>query len=74
MPSPSKKQLEARRQEVRVIKQNHERMFNFPVGAPFCHPDWVANVEENPRRTRWVSSLATPVGSLRPDAKSPGRQ
>jgi hypothetical protein len=57
MPSPTKKQLEARRQEVSMIGQNHERMFNYPADAPFCHPDWVADAADSKRRTRWVEQL-----------------
>ncbi len=57
MPSPTPEQADARRQEARIIGENHARMFNFPDGVPFCHPDWIAGAKDNPLRASWVEQL-----------------
>lgn len=57
MPSTTEAQAEARRQESRIIGENHARMFNFPEGVPFCHPDWVAGAAGNSLRERWIAQL-----------------
>ena len=56
-PSPTEAQAEARRQEVRAIRSNHKRMFEFPLDEPYCHPDWIAGANGNPLRSRWVEYL-----------------
>ena len=48
-PSATPAQLEARRREVRAIRGNHERMFEFPADEPYCHPDFIAGARGKKR-------------------------
>ena len=56
-PSATPAQLEARRREVRAIRGNHERMFEFPADEPYCHPDFIAGARCNEVRSRWLKQL-----------------
>ena len=56
-PSATPAQLEARRREVRAIRGNHERMFEFPLDEPYCHPDFIAGARGNEVRSRWLEQL-----------------
>ena len=49
--------LEARRQEARIISENHLKMFNYPLERPFHSNEWVAEIQNDPVCSHWIDSL-----------------